>query len=126
MTSVNSNILYKYEAMRVKWCCYCCEEESSRVANSVKNFFKFFHRNHRNFTFVVGQLFDGTIHLLVKPAKYLEIKDEIEEQIGITLPDVAQIRNATILKKQKSFQDFQSFKDFCISLRDENDEIIRR
>lgn len=125
MASVNSNVLYKYDSMRVKWC-RCFEEETPRDANSIKNFFKYFYRNHRNFSFVVGQLFDDTVHLLVRPAKYRQIKEEIEEQIGDTLPDVAQIRDATILKKKKTFKDFQSFKDFCKSLKDDNLEIIRR
>ncbi|KAL9985353.1 hypothetical protein ACROYT_G007746 [Oculina patagonica] len=71
-------------------------------------------------------MFDGTVHLLVKPDKYRQIKEEIEERIDEALPDVAQIRDATILKKRKTFQDFQSFKDFCKSLKDENNEIIRR
>lgn len=125
MTSVNPNILYKYESMRVKWC-RSFEEESPRVARSIKNFFQYFYRNHRNFNFVVGQMFDGTIHLLVKPRNYRQIKEEIEEQIGETLPEVAQIRDVTVLRKRKTFQDFQSFKDFCNSLRDENSEIVRR
>ena len=125
MTSMDSNILYKYESMRVKWS-RCFEEENPRAASSIKNFFQYFYRNHRNCKFVVGQMFDGTVHLLVKPDKYRQIKEEIEEQIDEDLPDVAQIRDATILKNKKTFQDFQSFKNFCKTLRDENSEIIRR
>ena len=125
MTSVNQNILYKYESMRVKWS-RCFEEENPRVARSIKNFFQYFCRNHTNFSFVVGQMFDDTSYLLVKPRNYRQIKEEIEEQIGETLPDVAEIRDATVLKKRKTFQDFQSFKNFCKLLRDENSEIVRR
>ena len=125
MTSVNQNTLYKYESMRVKWS-RCFEEESPRVARSIKNFFHYFHRNHRDFHFVVGQMFDDTIHLLVKPRNYRQIKEEIEKQIGETLPEVAQIRDVNILRKRQTFQDFQSFKNFCKLLRNENSEIVRR
>ena len=31
--------------------------------------------------FSVGQMFDDTIHLLVKPRNYRQIKEEIKEQI---------------------------------------------
>lgn len=102
MTSVNSNILYKYDSMRAKWC-RCFEEENPLAATSIKNFFRNFYKNHRNCKFVVGEIFDGTVHLLVKPDKYRQIKEEIEERIDEALPDVAQIRDATILKKRKTF-----------------------
>ena len=125
MTSVNRNILYKYESIRVKWS-RCFEEESPRVARSIKNFFQYFYRNHSDFKFVVGQMFDDTIHLLVKPSNYHQIKEEIEEQIGETLPEVAQVRDVNILRKRQTFQDFQSFKNFCKFLRDENGKIVRR
>ena len=111
--------------MRVKWS-RCFEEENPRVAHSIKHFFQYFYRNHRNFNFVVGEMFDDTVHLLVKPSNYRQIKVEIEEQIGETLPEVAEIRDATVLKKRKTFQDFKSFKDFCHLLRDENGTIARR
>jgi len=74
----------------------------------------------------VGEMFDDTVHLLVKPCNYLQIKAEIEERIGETLPEVAEIRDVTVLQKRKTFQDFKSFKDFCILLRDENDNIVTR
>ena len=127
MASPNSNILYKYESMRVKWS-RCFEESNPPVADSIKTFFQYFYRNHRNFSFVIGELFDGSTHLLVKPAKYQQIMDEIEEQIDYeeTLPEVAQTRDATVIKRRKSFQDFQSFKDFCKALKDNNFEIERR
>lgn len=125
MSSANSDILYKYESMRVKWS-RCLEDENPRAARSVKNFFQYFYRNHTNFQFVVGQLFDGTVHLFLKPDKYRQIKEEIEEQIDVVLPDVAQIRDASVLQERKTFQDFQSFKDFSKSQRDKNCEIIRR
>ena len=125
MASVNPNVLYKYESMRVKWS-RCFEDENPRAARSIKNFFQYFYRNHKNFSFVVGQMFDDTSYLLVKPRNYRQIKEEIEEQIGETLPEVAEIRDATVLRKRKTFQDFQSFKDFCKLLRNENNEIVRR
>lgn len=74
----------------------------------------------------MGQIFDDTSYLMVKPRNYRQIKEEIEEQIEGTLPEVAEIRDATVLRKRKTFQDFQSFKDFCKLLRDENNEIVRR
>ena len=122
---MDSNILYKYESMRTKWC-KCFEEKNPYAASLIKNFFQYFYRDHRNCKFVVGRTFDGTVHLLVKPDKYRQIKEEIEEQIYEDLPDVAQIKDATILEERKKFQDFQSFKNFCKTLRDENSEIIRR
>jgi len=117
--------MYKYESMRVKWS-RCLEEESPRVARSIKNFFQHFYRNHRNFNFVVGQMFDGTTYLLVKPRNYRQIKEEIEKLIGKPLPEVAQMRNVNVLRKREVFQDFQSFKNFCKLLRDGNSEIVRR
>ena len=125
MSSTNQNILYKYESMRVKWS-RCFEEESPRVARSIKSFFQYFYRNHRNFNFVVGKLFDDTIYLLVKPLNYRQIKDEIEKQFGKFLPDVAQMKDVKVLRERKTFQDFQSFKNFSKLLRDENCEVARR
>ena len=125
MSSADQNVLYKYESMRVKWS-RCFKDESPRVAPSIKNFFQHFYRNHRNFNFVVGEMFDDTIHLLVKPSNFRQIKAEIELQIGKTLPEVAQMRDVKVLRQRKTFQDFQSFKNFCKLLRDENREIVRR
>ena len=103
----------------------CLEESHPRKADWVKNYFKYY-RNHRNFTFAVGELFDGTTYLLVKPAKYHQIKEEIEDIIEENLPEVAQVSNATIIKRKKSFPDFQSFKDYCKALKDKKFEIERR
>ena len=125
MASGSSNIFYKYESMRVKWS-RCLEESHPKKANWIKNYFKYFYRNHSNFTFSVGELFDRTTHLLVKPANYQQIKDEIEDEIEKNLPEVAQVRNATITRRRKSFPDFQSFKNYCKALKDENFEIERR
>ena len=111
--------------MRVKWS-RCLEESHPRKANRINNYFNHFYRNHRNFTFAVGELFDGTTYLLVKPAKYQKIKKEIEDEIEENLPEVAQVRNATIIKRKKSFPDFQSFKDYCKALKDKKFEIERR
>ena len=126
MASGNSDILYKYESMRIKWSRTFEEDGNHEAADSIKTFFRNFYRNHRNFTFVVGELFDGTTHLFVKPSKYRQVKDEIEEQIDEILPDVAQMRNVTIIKKRKSFEDFQSFRDFCNSLKENNFAIENR
>ena len=125
MASGSSNIFYKYESMRVKWS-RCLEESHPREANWVKNYFKNFYRNNSKFTFSVGELFDGTVHLLVEPAKYQQIKEEIEGEIEENLPEVAQDRNDTIIIRRKSFPDFQSFKNYCKALKNENFEIEKR
>jgi len=125
MTSADQNVLYKYESMRVKWS-RCFEDESPRVARSIKNFFQYFYRNHRNFNFVVGEMFDDTTHLLVKPRNFRQIKAEIEGQIGETLPEIAQMRDVKVVRQRKAFPDYQSFKNFCKLLKDENREIVRR
>ena len=118
MASGNSDILYKYESMRIKWS-RCFEEvRNDHVADSIKTFFRNFHRNHRGFTFVVGELYDGTTHLFVKQSKYRQIKNEIEERVDETLPDVAQFRDVTIIKRRISFQGFQSYRDFDNVLRE--------
>ena len=126
MASGNSDILYKYESMRIKWS-RCFEEvRNDHVADSIKTFFRNFHRNHRGFTFVVGELYDGTTHLFVKQSKYRQIKNEIEERVDETLPDVAQFRDVTIIKRRISFQGFQSYRDFGNILKEKNLEVERR
>ena len=122
MASGNSDVLYKYESMRIKWS-RCFEEvRNDHVADSIRNF----HRNHRGFTFVVGELYDGTTHLFVKQSKYRQIKNEIEERVDETLPDVAQFRDVTIIKRRISFQGFQSYRDFGNILKEKNLEVERR
>ena len=126
MASGNSDVLYKYESMRIKWS-RCFEEvRNDHVADSIKTFFGNFHRNHRGFTFVVGELYDGTTHLFVKQSKYRQIKNEIEERVDETLPDVAQFRDVTIIKRRISFQGFQSYRDFGNILKEKNLEVERR
>lgn len=126
MASGNSDILYKYESMRIKWS-RCFEEvRNDHVADSIKTFFRNFHRNHRGFTFVVGELYDGTTHLFVKQSKYRQIKNEIEERVDETLPDVAEFRDVTIIKRRISFQGFQSYRDFGNILKEKNLEVERR
>ena len=105
----------------------CFEEvRNDHVADSIKTIFRNFHRNHRGFTFVVGELYDGTTHLFVKQSKYWQIKNEIEERVDETLPDVAQFRDVTIIKRRISFQGFQSYRDFDNVLREKNLEVERR
>ena len=67
---------------------------------------------------MVGELYDGTTHLFVKQSKYRQIKNEIEERVDETLPDVAQFRDVTIIKRRISFQGFQSYRDFDNVLRE--------
>ena len=125
MGSGSSNIFYKYESMRVKWS-RCLAESNPKEARWIEHYFNYFYRNHRNFKFAVGELFDGTTHLLVKPARYRQIKKEIEDEIGKNLPEVAQVRNATIITRRKSFPDFQSFEDCRMALKAEKFENERR
>ena len=75
---------------------------------------------------MVGELYDGTTHLFDKWSKYRQIKNEIEERVDETLPDVAQFRDVTIIKKGISFQGFQSYRDFDNVLREKNLEVERR
>ena len=101
-TPVNRNIFYKYEAMRTKWS-RCFEDVNPRASGTIKTFFNTFHKNHRGFTFVEGELFDETIYLLVSPDQYNQIKEEIEKKVGDTLPDVSKSRDVTIKDSGKSF-----------------------
>ncbi|XP_068711861.1 uncharacterized protein [Montipora foliosa] len=125
MASGNLNILYKYHSMKTKWS-RCFEDRDPRLADFVKRFFTNFYRDHRKFTFLVGELLDGTRHLLVSPPKYQQIKQEIEEEIEEILPEVAEARGAKIVKQKKSFGNLQAFIDYCENLRDENLEIEKR
>ncbi|XP_068711864.1 uncharacterized protein [Montipora foliosa] len=125
MASENLNILYKYHSMKTKWS-RCFEDCDPRLADFVKRFFTNFYRDHRKFTFLVGEMFDGTRHLLVSPPKYQQIKQEIEEEIEEILPEVAEVRDAKIAKRKKSFGNLQAFIDYCENLRDENLETERR
>ena len=125
MASGNLNILYKYHSMKTKWS-RCFEDRDPRLADFVKRFFTNFYRDHRKFTFLVGELLDGTRHLLVSPPKYQQIKQEIEEEIEEILPEVAEVRDSKIVKQKKSFGNLQAFIDYCENLRDENLEIEKR
>ncbi|XP_068711863.1 uncharacterized protein [Montipora foliosa] len=125
MASGNLNILYKYHSMKLKWS-RCFEDSDPRLADFVKSFFQYFYRDHRKFTFVVGEMFDGTRHLLVRPPKYQQIKQEIEDKIEENLPEVAEVRDAEIVKRKISFANFQAFNHYCKNLRDENLQIEKR
>lgn len=124
MASVERNILYKYHSMRTKW--IRAFEEGNPAALRIENFFKSFYKNHSNFTFVIGKLCDGTTHLLLTPDKYHQIKEEIEQEIPETLPEVAQSRDVTILDQGKSFPNYRSFEKFCKDLKNENIDISER
>ena len=127
VTSEKSNVLYKYESMRLKWS-RCFEENDPQGADWVKTFFRDrnFYRKHKHFTFVIGELVDGTTQLLVQPATYRRIKEEIEEGIDETLPEVRQITDATIIEEEKTFQDFQSFADFRNAQKEEHGKSVER
>ena len=121
MASVNSDVLYNYQSMRVKWS-RCFEESDPQIAGRIKDFFQNFYKKHKHYTFAIGELFE----LFVRPATYRQIKEEIETQIEQTLPDVKQTRDATIIESEKSFQNYQEFKDFCKAQKDEHHESIER
>lgn len=124
-TPVNRNIFHKYEAMRTKWS-RCFEDVNPRASGTIKTFFNTFHKNHRGFTFVEGELFDETIYLLVSPDQYSQIKEEIEKKVGETLPDVSKLRDVTIKDSGKSFPNLQSFRNYSSTLNKQNKEVEKR
>lgn len=122
----NRNIFYKYESVKTKWSRQF-EGKNEKATAIIKNFFKFFYRDHRDLTFVEGKLFDKTTHLFLSPEQYKQIKDEIEETLnGETLLEVSQLRDVTILDERKRFPNFQSFVKFSSKIHAENRKIEER
>ncbi|KAJ7394126.1 hypothetical protein OS493_003804 [Desmophyllum pertusum] len=88
-------------------------------------FFHHFHRNHPRLPFMIGELFDGTTHVVVSVEEYVGIKDELQRKTRQSLPDVSYIndRDVTIKEERKSFPHYQSYRDFSMPLKVENDRI---
>ena len=116
---------HKYESIRIEWSNHF-KDKFAKQAHIAQAFFKNFHRNHRGFQFVVAELFDGTTHILVEAGKYLKIKEELEKITGRSLPDVSNVSDVKVKERAKSFRDFQSHKDFSLSLKTANDKIKAR
>lgn len=123
-SSENRNFFYKYESMRTKWSRFF--DQGNAKAGTIRTFFNTFHKNHRGFTYVVGELFDESIQLLVSPDQYNQIKEEIEKKVGETLPDVSRSRDVIIKARGKSFPNLQSFKNYSKTLNEQNKEIEKR
>ena len=116
---------HKYESIRIEWSNHF-KNKDAKQEQIVQAFFKNFHRNHRGFQFVVAELFDGTTHLLVESGKYLKIKDELEKITGRSLPDVSNVSDVKVKDRARSFHNFQSHRDFSLSLKMANDKIKAR
>lgn len=123
----NRDHFHKYESIRIEWTKYF-EKNYFDQAHTVKGFFKTFHRTHKGFQFVVAELFDGTTHCLVRAEDYEAIKQELERRTGKTLPEVSNVKmkDVTIKEERKSFADFESYREFSMSLKYENDKIRQR
>ena len=120
-----SDRFYKFESIRIEWRIHF-ENNFSQQVPIVSAFFQDFHRNHRGFQFVVAELFDGTTHVLVDSEKYFSIKEELEKITGRSLPKVTDYCVVKVKEKAKSFQSFQSHRNFSLSLKKSNDKIKAR
>lgn len=116
---------HKYESIRIEWSNHF-KKSFPKQEPIVFAFFKNFHRNHRGFQFVVAELFDGTTHVLVHSEKYAEIKEELEQKTGQSLPDVSNVSDVKVKQKGRSFPDLKSYSDFSLSLKAANDRIKAR
>lgn len=113
---------HKYESIRIEWTKFF-EGNFSEQRPIVAGFFKNFHRNHRGFKFVIAEDFDGTTHPLVSAEKYVEIKKELEEKTGQTLPKVSNTSDVKIKEEGRSFPDLQTYVKYIKALKPENDQI---
>lgn len=116
---------YKFESIRIEWKIHF-ENNFAQQVPIVSAFFQNFHRNHRGFQFTVAELFDGTTHVLVDSEKYLKIKEELEKITRRSLPKVTSYCVVKVKEKAKSFQGFQSHRNFSLSLKNSNDKIKAR
>lgn len=116
---------HKYESIRIEWSNHF-KNKYAKQEHIVQAFFKNFHLTHRGFQFVVAELFDGTTHVLVESGKYLKIKDELEKITGRSLPDVSNVSDVKVKERARSFCNFQSHRDFSLSLKMANDKIKAR
>ena len=122
---INRDRFHKYESIRIEWTKYF-EKNYFDQAHIVKGFFKTFHRTHKGFQFVIAELFDGTTHPLVRADDYQAVKEELERRTGKALPEVSNVSDVRIKEERKSFTDLESYRDFSMSLKDQNDKIKRR
>ena len=122
---ISRDRFHKYESIRIEWTKYF-EKNYFDQAHTVKGFFKTFHRTHKGFQFVIAELFDGTTHPLVRADDYQAIKEELERRTGKTLPEVSNVSDVKIKDERKSFTDLEFYRDFSMSLKEENDRIRRR
>ena len=116
---------HKYESIRIEWMNHF-KNKYAKQEHIVQAFFKNFHLTHRGFQFVVAELFDGTTHVLVESGKYLKIKDELEKMTERSLPDVSNVSDVKVKERARSFCNFQSHRDFSLSLKMANDKIKAR
>ena len=116
---------HKYESIRIEWSNHF-KNNFAKQEHIVQAFFKNFHLNHRGFQFVVAELFDGTTHILVDSSKYREIKEELEKKTGRSLPEVSNVSDVKVKDRARSFRNFQSHRDFSLSLKMANDKIKAR
>lgn len=118
---------HKYESIRIEWIKYF-KNNFPRQEQIVSGFFHHFHRNHPRLPFMIGELFDGTTHVVVSVEEYVGIKDELQRKTRQSLPDVSYIndRDVTIKEERKSFPHYQSYRDFSMPLKVENDKIKAR
>ena len=122
---INRDRFHKYESIRIEWTKYF-EKNYFDQAHIVKGFFKTFHRTHKGFQFVIAELFDGTTHPLVRADDYQAVKKELERRTGKALPEVSNVSDVRIKEERKSFTDLESYRDFSMPLKDQNDKIKRR
>lgn len=116
---------FKYESIRIEWTKHF-ENHYFDEVHAVKGFFKTFHRTHKRFQFVVAELFDETTHLVVRADDYRGIKEELERRTKKSLPEVSHVSGVKIMEDRKSFLDFESHREFSMSLKNENDKIRQR
>ena len=120
-----SDRYYKFESIRIEWNIHFKNNFVQQVP-IVSAFFHNFHRKHPGFQFVVAELFDGTTHVLVDSEKYLKIKEELEKITRRSLPNVTSYCVVKVNEKAKSFEGFQSHRNFSLSLKNSNDKIKAR
>ena len=121
---IDRDRFHKYESIRIEWTRYF-EKNYFEQVHIVKGFFKTFHRTHKGFQFVIAELFDGTTHPLVRAEDYQPVKEELERRTSKTLPEVSNVSDVRI-KDERKFTDFESYREFSMSLKVQNDAIRQR
>ena len=124
-SAIKSNRMYKYESIRIEWILHF-QKHHTDYHRTVKNFFDDFHERHKGFQYVIGQIFDGTTHVLVDPDTYRKIKEELERKTGKEVPEVSSVSDVSITNNKVMFENATSYRQFSFSLKIKNDEIKRR